>query len=73
MYGVKVYIEPEDILKKLSEKDRDRFNTCVFTDVIKDVNGGVEISCLLFDDKTITKESECRYRLYDECEIELKY
>lgn len=75
MYRVKVYIKPEDILNKLSEKDRDRFNKCVFTDVVKDMDGGVEISCLLFDDKTITKEAECRYRLdgYNENKIELKY
>ena len=75
MYGVKVYIEPEDILNKLSEKDRDRFNKCVFTDVVKGMDGSVEISCLLFDDQTITKEETYRYRLdgYNENKIELKY
>ena len=74
MYGVKVYITPDDILNRLSDRDRERFNKCVFTDVAKDTHNGIEISCLLFDDKTITKE-ECRYRLdgYNENKIELKY
>lgn len=75
MYGVKVYITPDDILNKLSDRDRERFNKCIFTDVIKDMDGGIEISCLLFDDQTITKEASCRYRLdgYNENKIELKY
>ena len=73
MYGVKVYITPDDILDRLSKKDRDRFNKCVFTDVVKGMDGSVEISCLLFDDKTITKEISYRYRLdgYNENKIEL--
>jgi hypothetical protein len=44
------YIKPEDILNKLSEEDRSRFNRCVFTDVEKWVDGSIEISCLLFND-----------------------
>ena len=61
MYGVSVYIEPQDILDKLSEKDRKRFNQCIFTDVIKaPYGGGVEIRCLLFNDEI--EESQYRYR-----------
>ena len=74
MYGIKVYLTPNDILDKLSEKDRDKFNKCVFTDVVKEMDGSVEISCLLFDDKTITKEATYRYRLdgCNENKIELE-
>ena len=74
MYEVKVYITPDDILNRLSNRDRERFNKCVFTDVAKDTHNGIEISCLLFDDKTITKETSYRYRLddYNENKIELE-
>ena len=74
MYCVKVYIRQEDILNMLSEKDRDRFDTCVITDVIKETYGGVEISCLLLNDEAIIKEDERRYRLScNDNKIELKY
>lgn len=71
MYGLKVYITPEDILDKLSYDDKERFNNCVFTDVIKEADGSIEITCLLFDDKTITKEPN-RHRLSNE-ELELQF
>lgn len=48
MYGVKVYIEPKDILNKLSDEDKQRFNQCVFTDIHKCMDGSVEIDCILF-------------------------
>ena len=74
MYAVKVYIKPEDVLNKLSEKDRNRFDTCMFTDVVKDTYGGIEIECLLFNDDTMFKEDEYRYRLScDDSKIELKH
>ena len=74
MYAVKVYIKPEDVLNKLSEKDRKRFNTCVFTDVVKDTYGGIEIECLLLNDDAMFKE-DLMYRLdgYNENKIELEY
>lgn len=62
MHELKVYITPEDILNKLSEKDKKRFNKCVFADVEKNTFDSVEISCLLFNDDTLEKE-ECRCRL----------
>ena len=65
LYGVKVYIEPEDILNKLSKEDRNRFNRCVFTDVEKWVDGSVEISCLLFNDEG-SEKTDGRYRLFKE-------
>lgn len=71
LYGVKVYIKPEDVLNKLSEEDQKRFNKCVFTDVRKEPDG-VEISCLLFNDKINSeKVDERRYRLFKENDLTL--
>ena len=50
MYGLSVYIEPEDILDRLSDEDKARFNQCVFTDVHRDLDGGITIDCIVFDD-----------------------
>jgi hypothetical protein len=50
MYGLKVYIKPQDIIDKLSDEDKKRFNQCVFTDVTKDAYGGITIDCVVFDD-----------------------
>lgn len=49
MYGLKIYITPEDIIAKLSDEDKKRFNQCVFTDVTKDIDG-ITIDCILFED-----------------------
>lgn len=69
MYMTKVYITPDYIFDKLSDKDKQRFNKCIFTDVRKDANDYIEISCMFFENKT--KESEVRYRLNDNAEISL--
>lgn len=50
MYGLKVYITPEDILDKLCDEDKARFNQCVFTDVIRERDGSITIDCVVFDD-----------------------
>lgn len=50
MYGLSVYIEPKDILNKLSDEDREKFNTCVFTDVHRESDGSVTIDCIVFND-----------------------
>lgn len=50
MYGCKVYIKPEDILDRLSEEDKKRFNRCVFIDVSRQVDGTAEMTCLLFNE-----------------------
>ena len=72
MYGVSVYIEPKDILDKLSEEDQKRFNQCVFTDIVKDpYGGGITIHCVLFNDQYEVKESGYRYR-YSNGEIKLE-
>ena len=64
MFGTSVYIEPKDILDKLPEDLKKRFNQCVFTDVVRDsYGGGVALHCLLFNDQDEFEESEYRYRL----------
>lgn len=50
MYGLTVYITPEDIIAKLSDEDKKRFNQCVFTDVTKGIDGSVTIDCVVFED-----------------------
>ena len=64
MYGVSVYIEPEDVIKKLSEEERKCFNKCVFTDVIKDpYGGGLTIYCMLFNSEEEINMAARRYKL----------
>ena len=50
MYGLRVYITPKDVLDKLSDEDKKRFNQCVFTDVTKERDGSVTIDCVVFND-----------------------
>ena len=50
MYGLKVYITPQDIIDKLSDEDKARFNQCVFTDVTREYDGSITIDCVVFDD-----------------------
>ena len=64
MYGVSVYIEPKDILDKLSEEDNKCWNQCVFLDVDRDpYGGGVTIHCLLFNSENEIEKSGYRYKL----------
>lgn len=50
MYGLTVYITPEDIIDKLSDEDKKRFNQCVFTNVERDRSGSITIDCVVFND-----------------------
>lgn len=50
MYGLQVYITPEDIIDKLCEEDKKRFNQCLFTDVTRNRDGSITIECALFND-----------------------
>ena len=50
MYGLRVYITPKDIIDKLCEEDKARFNQCVFTDVTRERDGSITIDCVVFDD-----------------------
>lgn len=50
MYGLKVYITQEDVLDKLCDEDKKRFNQCVFTDVTRERDGSITIDCVVFND-----------------------
>lgn len=66
MYGLKIYITPEDIINKLSDEDKERFNQCVFTDITKEMDGSITIDCMVFNDSDTVARSDCRYRFCDE-------
>lgn len=61
MYGLSVFINEEDILNRLSEEDRARFNRCVFYDARRNLDGsGITIDCLLINDNDIqTPKAYC--------------
>ena len=71
MYGVQVYIKPQDIIDRLSDKDKKRFNQCVVTDVVKDMDGGVTIACVLFDDPDPYVRAKHRQRYFGEGELKV--
>ena len=50
MYRLQVYITPEDVIDKLCDEDKARFNQCVFTDVTRERDGSITIDCVVFDD-----------------------
>ena len=50
MYGLRVSIAPEDIIDRLCEEDKARFNQCIFTDVTRERDGTITIDCVVFDD-----------------------
>lgn len=49
MYGVKAWINPEEIFNRLSEEDQKRFEKCAFDEVTINEDGCIEISCLLYE------------------------
>ena len=71
MYGLKVCITPEDIMDKLSDEDKARFNQCVFTDVIRERDGSITIDCVVFDDPDPYVRAKHRQRYCDEGSIEV--
>lgn len=50
MYGLRVSIAPDDIIDRLSDEDKARFNQCIFTDVTRERDGTITIDCVVFDD-----------------------
>lgn len=50
MYGLKVYITPKDIIDRLCDEDKARFNQCVFTDATREMDGSITIDCVVFND-----------------------
>lgn len=70
MHLTTVYVEPKDILNKLTEESKKMFNKCVFTDCQKMKDGTVNITCLLFNDQDASTYSEYRYKLMPSPESE---
>ena len=62
MHNVKFYIKPEDILERL-KKDEYVFDKCMITDVEKQYDGTVELTCLLLNSEEEIYKYECRYKL----------
>ena len=50
MYGLRVCITPKDIIDKLCDEDKARFNQCVFTNATREGDGSITIDCVLFND-----------------------
>ena len=71
MYGLQVYITPEDIIDKLSNEDKERFNQCVFTDVHRDMDGGITIDCVVFDDPDPYVKAKHRQKYFSEGSLEV--
>ena len=66
MYELKVYITPEDIINKLSDEDKERFNQCVFTDVTRGTDGSITIACIVFDDPDPYVRAQHRQKYFDD-------
>ena len=74
MHGLRVYIEPKDILNRLSDEDRERFNACVFTDVHREQDGSVTIDCIVFNDTEPHEETDIprRQNYFNEGSLEVE-
>lgn len=64
MYGVRVYITPKDIIDKLCDEDKARFNQCVFTDVTREYDGSITIDCVVFDDPDLYVRGDMHRQKY---------
>jgi hypothetical protein len=71
MYGLSVYITPEDIINKLSDEDKERFNQCVFTNVTRDMDGSITIDCVVFDDPDPYVIAKHRQKYFGEGSLEV--
>ena len=60
IYGVKVKIEPIDILNRLDKKDRERFNSCIFADIQKCADGSIDITCYLTEEYIDSNELDMK-------------
>lgn len=73
MYGLSVYITPEDIIDKLSDEDKARFNQCVFTDVTRGVDGSITIDCVVFDDPDPYVRAKHRQKYFGEGSLKIDF
>ena len=71
-YAVKVYLTAEDIYDKLSEEDKKRFNKAIITDVTRDADMSVGITCILVNDCPVEPEctnKPCRTKYVDDANV----
>lgn len=67
MYAVKFYITPDDIIQRLSDEDKIKFNQCVFTNIQKEENdGSITVTCVLFHDTDPYVQSRHRQRYFSD-------
>lgn len=71
MYGLQVTIEPSDIIDRLPDEDKERFNQCVFTDVLRNRDGSITIDCIVFDDPDPYVRHKHRYKYFGEGSMEV--
>lgn len=71
MYRLKVYITPEDIIDKLCDEDKARFNQCVFTNVTRERDGSITIDCVVFDDPDPYVSTKHKQKYFDEGFLEI--
>ena len=71
MHGFRLYITPEDVMDRLSEEDKERFNRCIFTDVVKEMDGSVSFGCVLVNDIDTHVEENYRQRFFGDDPIEV--
>ena len=73
MYRLRVYITPEDIIDKLSDEDKERFNQCVFTDAIREQDGSITIDCWVFHDEDPYVMRQHRQKYFGESSLEVQH
>lgn len=61
MKEIEVYINSEDIINKLSEKDKEIYDKCIFKSVRLGKEGSITISCILTNQQGIDRKY--RYHL----------
>lgn len=65
--AVKVYVTGEDILNKLSEEDRKRFNRAIITNAVLENDFTATITCVLVNDCPLEGKE------YEECQRRYRY
>ncbi len=62
---LRVYITPEDIVSRLSDSDKKRFNRCVFTDVKREDDGSITLCCAVFNDSDQYTQNQHRQKFFN--------
>lgn len=73
MYGLRVYITPEDIIDRLCDEDKARFNQCVFTDVTKGMDGSITIDCVVFNDSDSYLKGDMHRQRYSDGKLNVYF